>query len=66
MTDWPTGMLDPLAPLVTIEGVTIRQRVGGLLFVRWADGSEDNYPIGFTVPMVEAEVRARLAATVKE
>jgi hypothetical protein len=55
--------LDALAPLVTIGAVTIRQRVGGALFVVWADGSEETYPAGFSLAMVEEDVRKRLALT---
>ena len=56
-----TDRHDPTAPLRTVDGATIRQRVGGTLFVRWADGSEEDYPVGFSVDHVEAEVRRRLA-----
>lgn len=52
---------DPTAPIRTVNGATIRQRVGGTLFVRWADGSEENYPVGFSVDDVEVDVRRRLS-----
>lgn len=55
-----TDRIDPTAPLRTIDGATIRQRVGGTLFVRWADGTEENFPFGFSVNDVEVEVRRRL------
>lgn len=51
---------DPSPPLRSIAGATIRQRVGGTLFVRWADGSEENYPVGFSVAQVEEDVCHRL------
>lgn len=54
--------LDPSPPLRTIDGATIRQRVGGTLYVRWEDGSEENFPVGYSVAHVEAEVRRRLAS----
>lgn len=60
-----TSPNDPYAPLRTIGtaagDVTIRQRVSGTLFVRWADGTEENYPVGFSVDDVEADVRRRLS-----
>lgn len=58
-----TDPLDPTAPLRTIGQATIRQRVGGSLFVRWADDSEEDFPVGFSVAHVEAEVRRRLTST---
>lgn len=53
---------DPSAPIAAIGDVTVRQRVGGGLFVRWADGSEEDYPVGFSARDVEEEVRKRLEA----
>lgn len=61
-TERPRGP-DPLAPLATIGEATIRQRIGGLLFVRWADGREEGYPVGFSVRMIEEELRRRLPPT---
>lgn len=52
----------PLRTIDTVAGaVTIRQRIRGTLFVRWADGTEENYPVGFSVDDVEADVRRRLS-----
>lgn len=55
-----TDPLDPTAPLRTIEGATIRQRVGGSLYVRWETGEEEDYPAGLSVTAVELDVRKRL------
>lgn len=50
----------PYYPIVTIGDVTIRARVSGQLFVRWADGTDELYSGGDSLQSVEADVRKRL------
>jgi hypothetical protein len=56
-----TDSLDPYAPIAHVGAVAICQRVSGTLFVRWEDGTEEEFARVFTVPMIRDEIAQRQA-----
>lgn len=58
--------IDPDAPLRTVtlgdRTFAIHQRVTGALVVRWPNGAEQLFPVGFSVDQVEQELRNQFAS----
>lgn len=56
---------DPDAPLRLVEigslTFSIRQRVTGALYVRWPNGAEQVWPVGFSLDAVEQALREQFA-----